>query len=160
MTTQYEINFLQGNTGPAIFSPSHIVKIVGAGGITVAGNQATQTLTINGTGSPSEVWTSISANTSLVSGDGYFCVGGGNLQLLLPPVSSVGDTIEIGLVGSSGFTVIQNASQFVKLGNLQTTAGVGGSMSSTNQGDFLRLICYTTNIAWLAVGSVGNLTIV
>ena len=160
MTTEYEINFLQGNTGGAIYSPSHLINIVGTGSIAVSGDQSTGTLTISSAGTPEPTWQSINTNTSLSVNAGYFCVGGSNLQLLLPVVSSIGDTIEVALIGSTAFTITQNASQFIKLGNLQTTSGIGGSMISTSQGDFLRLVCYITNLSWLVIDSVGNLIII
>jgi hypothetical protein len=135
------------------------VKIVGSGSISVAGTADTSTLTIGSAGEEN-LWQSISANTTLGINSGYFCVGGSNLQLLLPVVSSIGDIIEVALIGSTGFTITQNPSQFIKFGNLQTTSGISGSLSSTNQGDYLKLICYITNLSWIAISSVGNLTIV
>lgn len=91
---------------------------------------------------------------------GYFCTGGGTLALLLPPVSALGDIIEITLDGSAGFSVTQGAGQSLRIGNLATTVGVGGSLSSTQQGDTIRMVCQVANLKWNVFSSMGNPTIV
>jgi len=102
----------------------------------------------------------ISANQTLAIQHGYICTGGGTLVLLLPPVSVLGDIIEITIDGSAGFQVTQGAGQSIKFGNQATTAGVGGSISTTGQGDTIRMVCQTANLKWNILASMGNLTFV
>lgn len=107
------------------------------------------------------IWQTISASQTVAVNNGYFCVSpGGALALLLPAVSSIGDVIEIALNGSTSFTVTQGAGQSIRLGNQITTAGVGGSIASTQQGDWIRMVCMTANLSWVASALQGNLTIV
>jgi hypothetical protein len=153
------IDFAEGNTGgPVGPNSANTIFIVGSGDISVTGNPSTNTLTISATGLPA--WNRISASQALVSNMGYICVGGGILDLSLPATSLVGDIIEVTLDGSTGFSITQGAGQTIKIGNVTTTAGVGGSLTSTQQGDSLRMVCSVTNLRWNVLSSMGNPTIV
>ena len=106
-------------------------------------------------------WSTITANQALAIEHGYICVSpGGALTLSLPPVSSVGNIIEVTLDGATSFSISQGASQSIRLGNNTTTVGVGGSLSSSQQGDSLRMVCSVANLKWNVVSSMGNLTVV
>jgi hypothetical protein len=78
----------------------------------------------------------------------------------LPAVSTVGQVIELTLDGATSFTVTQGAGQQIREGNVATTAGVGGSIASTQQGDSLRMVCSVANLKWIILSSMGNITIV
>jgi hypothetical protein len=106
------------------------------------------------------VWNSIGTSQTLVIDNGYFCTSGAALSLLLPATSVVGESIVIYLDGATQFSVTQNAGQSIRLGNQVTTVGVGGSLSSTQQGDSVTLICKEDDVSWAVLGSHGNLTIV
>ena len=134
------------------------ISIVGAGGITTSGSGST--ITITGSGGGGMTWSVISASQTLSVNNGYFCGSGGTLSLALPAVSAVGDTIEIYLDGSTAFTITQAAGQDIKIGSQVTTAGVGGSLSSTGQGDGITMTCRTANLRWIVTAVTGNLTVV
>jgi hypothetical protein len=127
--------------------------------ITVTNGPGTIDITTVG-GGGGITWSAISADQTLAVDNGYLCIGGATLNLALPVISAVGTTIEVSLDGSTGFTITQAAGQSIKLGNQTTTAGVGGSLSSTQQGDSLRMVCKTANLAWTVVSAMGNLTFV
>lgn len=152
------VDFLQGNTGgPVGPNGANTIFVVGSGGISVTGNAGTNTLTIASTGLSS--WSLIGASQTLSSNHGYICTSGGALSLLLPPVSSLGDIIEVTLDGSASFTITQGAGQSVRIGNQITTAGVGGSLATAQQGDTLRMVCQTANLKWNVLSSMGNFTV-
>jgi hypothetical protein len=149
------VDFIEGNTGgPIAPDASNTIFILGAGNLSLSGNPATHTLTVTDTGLTA--WTTISASQTLAVNSGYICTGGGTLALLLPPTSARGDMIEITLDGSTGFTITQGAGQQIRLGNIATTSGVGGSISSTQQGDTVRMVCKTPNLAWNILSTMGN----
>lgn len=153
------VDFIEGNTGGAVApDASNIIYLLGQGNLSVVGDPATHTLTIKDTGITA--WNKISASQTLVVNNGYFCTGGGTLALLLPATSAVGDTINVSLVGSAGWSITQGAGQQIIMGNQQTTAGVGGSLSSTQQGDSITMVCLTTNLVWVVINSMGNPTVV
>jgi hypothetical protein len=142
--------------------PSQQIKIghiTGSGGVVIsypAGN-----INIDGSGAGAGiVWEVIGANQTLAVQHGYFCTAGGVLALLLPPVSVLGDTIEISIEGSAGFQVTQGAGQSIKYGNQISTVGAGGSISSLSQGDSIRMVCRVANLSWVILSSMGNLTFV
>ncbi len=149
--------------GTGLTSPSQEIEVghlTGSGGIVIS--YSSPNINIDGSGAGgSMVWQNISASQTLVVQNGYFCSGGTNLSLALPATSSVGDLIEIILIGSTSFTVTQSASQQIILGNRQTTAGIGGSLASTQQGDAIKIVCQTANLIWVSgSGSIGNFTLV
>jgi hypothetical protein len=155
------VETLTGNSGGAVGPDgSHNINVIGSGTISVAGNPGTNTLTITSSGT-GLMWSTISASQTLAVNHGYICISpGGALSLLLPAVSALGDIIEITLDGATSFTVTQGAAQSVRYGNQSTTAGVGGSLATTQQGDTLRLVCQTANLKWNVLSSMGNLTVV
>jgi hypothetical protein len=116
---------------------------------------AGNTITINAVGLAN--WATITASQTMAVNKGYICVSpGGALNLLLPPVSSLGDVIEITLDGATSFAITQGAGQSIKIGSLATTIGVGGSLTSTQQGDSIRMVCQTANLRWNILSSMGN----
>ena len=106
-------------------------------------------------------WQIISASQTLAVDTGYVCVSpGGALALALPAISAVGTIIEVTLDGATSFQITQGAGQQIRDGNLSTTAGVGGSLTSTQQGDSLRMVCSVANLKWNVLSSMGNPTII
>lgn len=135
-----------------------ILNIVGGPGVTTVGSGNTITINLSALAS---AWTRITADQTLGVNKGYFCVSpGGALSLALPAVSVVGDEIEVSLDGATSFTITQGAGQSIKDGNVETTAGVGGSLSSTQQGDTFKIVCSVANLRWNVISEIGNLTIV
>lgn len=132
--------------------------ITGGSGITVTNGPGT--ITISATSTLSFTWQVIGASQALAVNNGYICTTGAALSLSLPGTSAVGDIIEISLDGSTSFTVTQGAGQSIRLGNVVSTTGVGGSIVSTARGDSIRMVCSVANLNWNILSSVGNLTIV
>lgn len=114
-----------------------------------------------GGGTGGITWQTITASQTLAINNGYVCISpGGALSLALPTTSVVGSLISIILDGSTSFTITQAAGQSIQLGNRNTTSGVGGSITSTQQGDSISLVCSVNNLRWNAFSSMGNLTVV
>lgn len=121
---------------------------------------ASNSITVNSLGG-GLTWNNITASQMLDVNNGYFCVfPGAVLSLALPAVSAVGDTISIVLDGATSFLITQAAMQQIRVGSSATSAGVGGSLASTAQGDCLTMVCRTANLLWVAISTMGNPTIV
>jgi hypothetical protein len=149
------VDFIEGNMGgPVPPDAGNVIFLLGSGDISVTGNPGTNTLTISATGLPT--WNKISTSQPLIANMGYICTSGGVLALSLPSTSNVGDIIEVTLDGASGWMITQGAGQSVVIGNAVTTAGVGGSLTSTQQGDSFRAVCSVTNLRWNVLSSMGN----
>ena len=117
----------------------------GPGTITIAATTGTLT------------WQTITASQGLLVEHGYICISaGGALALSLPAVSAVGDIIEVTLDGATSWSITQGAGQSIRIGNTATTAGVGGSLTSTQQGDSIRMVCSVANLKWNVLSSMGN----
>lgn len=83
-----------------------------------------------------------------------------NVIYTLPATAVLGDTIKI--VGKLGITMVaQNAGQQIVMSSSTTTVGVGGSITGTNVGDCVELICITAGAStvWRGANFVGNWTI-
>lgn len=117
-------------------------------------------ITISGSGSSGWVDQTTGSVTMAVN-TGYTADAGASLiTFTLPATSAIGDFIEINGKGSGLFTIAQATGQQIHFGNIASTSGAGGSVSSTLQFDCIRLRCITANTIWVVVSSVGNFTIV
>lgn len=111
-----------------------------------------------GLGGGGITWTEVSTNTSLAVNTGYITNGLSTLTHTLPASSVVGDVLEI--AGKDGGWILsQNAGQYIIFGIEQTTTGVGGNLSSTDNSDCVRLVCIIADTAWLVLSSVGNIDV-
>ena len=146
--------------GPVFVDTNNNINIVGSGFVTITGVPGTHTLTATVSGTGLLTWQTIGASQTLAVNNGYICTGGVNLALALPAVSAIGDIIEITLDGSTSFQITQAAGQSIKVGSGTTTAGIGGSITSTMQGDSIRLVCSVQNLRWNVLSTVGNFTTV
>jgi hypothetical protein len=112
-------------------------------------------------GSSPIVWNLISINTIGLSNNGYIAVSpGGALTVSLPALSAVGDIIHLVLDGATSWQLTQAAGQQVRYGNVTTTLGAGGSITSNDQGDAICLVCRVANTLWTCINSMGNLIVV
>lgn len=108
-------------------------------------------------------WTEVTGTSQAMAVfGGYTANNAGLVSLSLPTGTvAVGDVIEVNGKGAGGFRITQAASQQIRYGNLSTTVGVGGSISSSAQFDCIRLrALVTTGLAWVVVSSVGILDVV
>ncbi len=92
---------------------------------------------------------------------GYVANNSGSaVAFTLPTTAAVGTIMEIAGSCSGGWNIVQNANQIVHVGSLATTTGVGGSITTTNRYDGIRMICIVANLEWSVLGMQGNLTVV
>ena len=143
-----------GSTGvnpvAATLTPGTGISIVNAAG----------SITINSSGSAGWVdqttpSVTMAINTGYTSDDGATLV-----TFTLPAVAAIGDFVEINGKGAGLYTIAQAAGQLIHFGNLVSTTGVGGSVSSTLAFDCIRLRCITANTTFVVVSSIGNFTVV
>lgn len=156
-----DVETFTGNSGTVGPDAAFNVNLLGAGGVIVVGTPGTNTLTISVVGG-AFTWTdATNATYNLAAQNGYVTNRAGGVTYTLPASGTLGDTIKI--VGKAGLAVLaQNANQQVCIGNLATTIGVGGSLTATDAGDCLELICITAGAStvWRTDSIVGNWTVV
>ena len=121
-----------------------IVITEGAGSITIASPSST-------------TWSLKAAGATLAASEGFISTAGTAQSFPLPATASVGDVFELTQNGAGAVTITQAAGQSVRLGNVVTTAGTGGSLASSAQGDAVKLVCVTADTEFQAVaGVIGN----
>lgn len=112
---------------------------------------------LSGSGSILFNWLVVTVNTLMASNIGYIANSGSLITLTLPTTAAIGDIIKVTGKGAGGWTIAQNAGQFIQFGSVTTTTGVGGSLSSNDPSDSVELVCVTTDTEWLVLSSVGTL---
>ena len=133
-----------------------IANITPGAGIAIMNAAGSITITNTGGGGIFTWHTSV-APTPLLAFNGYITNNGGGVTYTLPAAGAIGDTIII--LGELGLTTIaQNALQQIRVAGNVTTVGVGGSLTGTNVGDCITLICIVAgaNTVWRASSFVGN----
>lgn len=140
--TNYTAATLTAGSGVSITNASGSVTIASSGGGTT--------------------WSVISANQTIVAGQSYLVdTSGGAISLALPATATVGDYFRIyNLNSANQVTVTQGVGQRIRIASSLTTSGVGGSITTTNAGDSLEIVCTTANTNFSVVSLIGNITVV
>jgi len=127
-------------------------------GISIANGAGSITISNSG----SSGWVDQTTGTvTMTTNTGYTSDDGASLvTFTLPTTAAIGDFIEINGKGSGLYTIAQASGQQIHFGNIASTSGASGTVSSTLQYDCIRLRCITANTTWVVVSSVGNFTIV
>ena len=129
----------------------------GTGVSIVNGNNS---ITINATGG-GETWTDVTGTSQAMAvNNGYTANNAGLVTLTLPSTAAYGTIMEVCGKGAGGWTIAQNSGQTIHFGNVNTTTGTGGSLSSTNRYDVVKLLCTIANTDFTVLSSVGNITYV
>lgn len=156
-----DIEWLVGNVGAQV-GPNGVsqVNLVGAGAVTVTGVPATNTLTWTIVAS-GLVWTrDVLAAVALGPDEGHIPTNVGLTTYTLPAISALGTVIEIAGESAGLWRIAQGIGQKIFIGNLNTTTGIGGSVSSTDRYDSIKLICRVVNTTWQAIQTpIGVLNI-
>jgi len=115
-----------------------------------------------GGGGGGMIWYNVTGTTqALTISNGYIANNAGLVTMTLPATAAIGSVIGIAGAGLGGWRVAQNAGQTIFYGDLTTTAGVTGSLSSSLQRDNASLICTATDTDWTVLyGNIGNLTVI
>lgn len=146
------------NTGTAV-PAANILNVLGGAGITTSGSG--NTITISAIGAAFTWHDVVASPQTLVVENGYVTDLVAGITYVLPATATFGS--EIAIAGKLGlWTITQNANQQILIGNQSSTPGVGGSISSTNVGDCVQLLCITggASTIWRVVNSIGNITVV
>lgn len=154
------VSSLTGNSGGAVSPTAGNINVVGSGGVTIAGNPGTSTLTVSVSGT-GLTWTEVTGTSASMAVDnGYIANNAGLVTLTLPATASLGATIQVVGKGAGLWRIAQNAGQTIHFGALDTTTGVGGSLSSILRYDCVEITCITANTDFIVTSVLGNLTVV
>ena len=106
------------------------------------------------------IWNVVTGTSQqIVNENGYVPKNVGLTTFTLPLTASVGDKFIIkGFHGTGGWKIAQNASQQIYVGNVFSSVGVLGSVSSTLPTDSATVTCLLNDTLW-SVEPTGNLSI-
>ncbi len=107
-------------------------------------------------------WVTVSGTSATMGvNTGYIANNGSLVTLTMPSTSNVGDEIIVYGLGSGGWRIAQPTGVQIYYSPTNTTLGVGGSLSSTNAKDVVKLNCILTNTTWSVCASqTAGLTVV
>jgi hypothetical protein len=106
-------------------------------------------------------WTNVtSASQQAAVNNGYIANNGTLCTVTLPATATIGQGIAVVGNGAGLWKIAQNANQYINIGGVTTSTGVGGSLASNTISDCVFLICTTTNNGWTALSVTGNITYV
>ena len=91
---------------------------------------------------------------------GYINTNVGLTTITLPAVAAVGTGLAVAGESAAGWTIAQNAGQNIQYGGMGSTAGVAGSVSSTNRYDTVFLVCRVANTTWQVTSAIGVLNVI
>jgi hypothetical protein len=128
---------------------------------TTSGSSSTATWTQITAASGMFDWVTVTGTSqSMAINSGYITNNGSLITLTMPSVAAVGSSIAVMGLGAGGWTIAQPLGVQIVYGANSTTSGVGGSLSSTNKSDSVRMNCIVANTTWSVFTSVGNITVV
>jgi hypothetical protein len=127
----------------------------GTAGNTVSVTSASGSITINN----ALYWLDVTATTHTMLAYGAYTASNAGVVTFTLPTSVYGITIEVTTgTTSGGWKIAQLSGQSIRHGNVITTTGTGGSLSSTAQGNSVKLVCLQSGAGWQVISSMGNLT--
>lgn len=104
-------------------------------------------------------WSAVTTDATMAVDTGSLANKGTLLTLTLPATSVVGKTVRVAGMNAGLWKIAQAANQYIKFGNQNTTTGTGGSLASVATYDAVELVCIETNVGWVVVSSIGNITV-
>ena len=112
------------------------------------------------TGGGGLTWTEVTGTTQQAAvNNGYIANNAAPVVVTIPDACDIGDVIKVAGKGVGGWKVAQNAGDTIHFLNLDTTTGVTGYASSSQQFESIELMCITENTNWTVLDAVGNIYI-
>jgi len=121
-------------------------------GITIT--NAAGAITIDNTGAMIS-WANISGTTQAAAiNTGYVVGNAAQTTITLPATAPLGSIVEVAGKGVGGWILTANSGQTIQLGTVATTTG--GTVTSSNQFDCIRVVCITADTTWVALSAWSN----
>jgi hypothetical protein len=98
-------------------------------------------------------------SVTMAVNNGYVTDNGASLvTYTLPATATIGQIVAVVGKSSGGWKIAQAAGQTIHFGNVNTTTGAAGFLSSNQQYNCIELICTTANTDFVVRSSIGNIT--
>lgn len=146
-----------GTSSTAVWTKS--IQLTAGAGITIT--QSGDNIEIASSAVTSNFVSVITTSQQMADNTTYQSANANLVTLTLPATAALGDSVRVTGFGAGGWTIAQNAGQQIIIGNVSSTIGVGGSVSSTNRYDGIELVCTVANTTWQSImAPQGMLTII
>lgn len=103
-------------------------------------------------------WSIVSEDAIGIAQNGYMTSGDRVVGITLPAASPIGGVLEVVGIGDGGWQITQGDGQQIVFGNISSTIGQEGRLSSSHSKDAVRLICIAENTTWQVVSSIGSIS--
>jgi hypothetical protein len=134
-----------------------LATLTGGTGISISNGAGS--ITINGSGL-GMTWTVVTGTSQAMAvNNGYFSNNAGTVTFTLPSTAAVGSVLSVSGLGAGGWTIVENTGQNINFGSIATTT-TSGSLSSSNKGDCVTMVCSVANTTFNVISSIGNITYV
>lgn len=119
---------------------------------------------VDGVGSPPTgfSWNNVTGiSVNMAVNNAYIADNVALVTLTLPATAAVGQVVWVIGQGTGLWRIAQNVGQTIHFGNVDSTPGVGGSITATNRYDAIQLVCTVANTDWVCTGvAQGNPNVV
>ena len=123
-------------------TPTAATISAGAG---ISVTNGTGSITIASTGGIT--WNSVITTTVTAAvNNGYIITEASATTVTLPVTAALGSVVEVIGQGAGGFSLAAGIGQTIQMGTVATTSG--GSWTSANQYDAIRVVCTVANTTW------------
>jgi len=150
--------------GTTTTGPVQSISSVGTAGQVLTSNGAGALPTFqnaSGGGGGVASWVDVTGTSQAMAvNTGYLADNASLVTLTLPSTAAQFSVIIVAGHGAGGWKIAQNAGQTINIGNQTTTAGVTGSLASTNANDVVTLLCTVANTTFMSLNGWGNITVV
>lgn len=115
-------------------------------------------ITIAATGFGGFVYNDVAGTSQAAAiNNGYIISNAAQTTVTLPATAAEGSVVAVVGKGAAGWVLAANTGQTIKIGN--TTTSTAGSLTSTDAGDCVYVVCTTANVTWRVTNMIGNLTV-
>jgi len=129
----------------------------GLSGQVLTSNGASALPTWQAGGGGITAWANEPTGLTMVANNAYFATSAGSaVTFTIPTIVAFATEFEISGMGSAGWILAANTGQTIIFGNQSSSSG--GSWSSSNQYDGIKIVCSVANTTFKVLYGVGNLT--
>jgi hypothetical protein len=106
-------------------------------------------------------WTVVTGNTQAITENNGYFANNATQQIIftLPATAAVGDEFEIAALNAFAWKLDQGSGQSIIVGTSTTTTGIAGSISASETGAWIKVICSVANSGFIATIQQGNVTV-
>jgi hypothetical protein len=105
-------------------------------------------------------WNNVTGTTQAMAvNNGYIANNGSQVVCTLPASAAIGTMMAVAGNGAGGWRISQNANQYINFLSSVTATGTGGYLESTTRYDVVWIICTVTDVGFVVVTSIGNITV-